>query len=423
MGEQSQNGRRLGVADGAAGMVRSGREDKGMNLRGGLVIVALGLCAAGMLAAQGPLPPPPSMQDQQPLPLPLPAQAQPQPQTQPQVQNQPQNQPQDQSPTPSQAQIEARIEAQGKAQAGGEPTLKPNPLELLRSLEPAANAEYELGKGDEITVDFAGRPDLLAKLIVGPDGRITLPLAGDILLNGLTREQAAQAIEKALAPYYSNLVVTVTVTKYTANRVVVLGAVDHPGTITFDGTPTLLEALARGGVQAGPDNRSGGQTPVANEIPERCAIYRGNDQVIWIQLRKLVETGDALANLRLRRDDVIYVPSSSDDFISVLGEVQHPGPVPITYNATLASIVASAGGFTPGAGSKPHVEIVDPATGTTRKLSFAEVLNPGKSSEIQLKPGEIVFVPQSGFYHATYFLERLNPLVTVATIAFYAGAI
>ncbi len=147
------------------------------------------------------------------------------------------------------------------------PQLKPNPLEEMRKFEPAADEEYRLGKGDEITVDFAGRTDLLAKLVVGPDGRITLPLAGEIMLSGLTRSEAAKAIEGGLAPYYSNLAAQVTVTKYTANRVMVLGAVEHPGPMLFDGVPTLLEAITRGGLPtAGPEKRP--------QIPDQCAIYR-----------------------------------------------------------------------------------------------------------------------------------------------------
>ena len=119
--------------------------------------------------------------------------------------------------------------AQEKSLPAQDPSLKPNPLETLRKFEPGPNEEYRLGKGDEITVDFAGRPEMLAKLVVGPDGRITLPLAGDIMVADLTRPEAAKAIEAALANYYTNLSVQVTVTKYTANRVLLLGAVDHPG--------------------------------------------------------------------------------------------------------------------------------------------------------------------------------------------------
>jgi polysaccharide export outer membrane protein len=260
-----------------------------------------------------------------------------------------------------------------------------------------------LGKGDEITVDFAGRTDLQAKLVVGPDGRITLPLAGDIMLDGLTRIEAAKAIETALANYYTNLSAQVTVTKYTANRVLVLGAVTNPGMVTFEGAPTLLEALTRSGLGAGPDK--------ASQIPERCAIYRGQEQVVWVELKKLIESGNGLADLRLRRNDVV----------SVLGQVQRPGAVPLTNSSTLVSVLASAGGFTDKAGNKPHIQIVDPASGNSRTISMNDLLNPAKTLEITLHPGQIIFVPQSGFYRATYFVERLSPLITAATFAMFSA--
>ncbi len=291
----------------------------------------------------------------------------------------------------------------------GDPQLKPNALEALRKFEPSADEEYRLGRGDEITVDISGRPELEAKLIVGPDGRISLPLAGEVMVAGLTRRESAKALESALSAYYSNLAVQITVTRYTANRVLVLGAVEHPGSFTFEDTPTLLGALTRGGLpKTGPNN--------VPDIPEQCAIYRGSDQVMWVQLKSLIESGNPLADLRLRRDDVIYVPNMTEHFLSVLGEVQHPGPVQLTHASTLASVLASAGGFTDKAGMKPRIQIVDPATGKSRVLSMNDLLNPAKSLEISLKPGQIIFVPRSGWYQATYFLERVAPLAELATM-------
>jgi len=318
-----------------------------------------------------------------------------------------------QSPPP-QPEPQAQDSAQQSPDSRPDPQLQPNPLEALRNLEPPAIEEYRLGKGDEITVDFTGRPDLQAKLVVGPDGRITLPLAGDILLDGLTRGDASKAIVAALESYYSNLAVQVTITKYTANRVLVLGAVTNPGQVTFEGTPTLLEALTRSGLSTGQNKPA--------QIPERCAIYRGSNQVVWVQLRELVESGNPLADLRLRRDDVIYVPSNSERFVSVLGEVQHPGAVPLTSNSTLASVLADAGGITEQAGNNAHIQIVDPATGSSHVLTFKDILNPAKSLEVTLKPGEIVFIPRSGFNRATYALQRLNPLFSLSTLA-YLGAV
>lgn len=306
--------------------------------------------------------------------------------------------------------------SQGAQSAAPDPTLKPNPLDALRKFEPSADEEYRLGTGDEITVDFAGRPEMQAKLVVGPDGRITLPLAGEITLAGLTRSDAAKAIVTALNPYYANLAAQVTVTRYTANRVLVLGAVDHPGLLEFDGVPTLLEAVSRSGLPTvGPDKKP--------QIPDRCAIYRGNDQVLWVQLKQLIDSGNPLADLRLRRDDVVYIPDPSELFVSVLGAVDHPGAIPLTANSTLASVIAAAGGIDDKAGKRPRIQIIDPAAGTTRTVTFDDLLNPAKALEVTLKPGQIIYVPASGFYRATYYLERLNPLATMGTVLAYGGVL
>lgn len=303
-----------------------------------------------------------------------------------------------------------------QAPTPGTPQLKPNPLEALRKFEPAADEEYQLGRGDELQIDFAGRPELQAKLVVGPDGRITLPVAGEVMLAGTTRTEAAKKIEVALAPYYSNLSALVTVTKYTANRVMVLGAVDHPGPMVFDGTPTLLEAITRGGLPlVGPLKRP--------QIPDQCAIYRGSDQVMWVQLRQLVESGNPMADIRLRREDVVYVPDPSERFVSVLGEVNHPGAVQLDSNSTVVSLLANAGGITEKAGSNPHIQIVDTKTGNTRAIAFKDLLHTTKGLEISLKPGDIVFVPEGGMYRATYMLERLNPLASLAVLAAVNGAL
>jgi polysaccharide export outer membrane protein len=312
------------------------------------------------------------------------------------------------------AQDSAQAPAQKSNHQLSDPQLRQNPFEIPRNFEPAEGEEYRIGNGDEITLDFSGRPEMQAKLTVGPDGRISLPLVGDILLADRTRSEAAKTVESALAEYYSNMAVMITVTKYTANRILVLGAVDHPGMYTFDSTPTLLEALSRG-LETGASK--------IGQMPERCAVYRGHDQVLWVELKALLESGNIAADLRLRRDDVVYVPSLAERFVSVLGEVNHPGAIQLTRTSTLASVLAAAGGYTGKAGNKPHIQIVDPANGTSRIISFQELLDPVRSLEVTLRPGEIIYVPQSGFYRATYFLERLSPLTTLATLSAVTGAL
>ena len=322
----------------------------------------------------------------------------------------------------------------GQAAVQPAPELKLNPLVVLRDFEPALDAPYELGRGDEISIDFAARPELSSKRVVGPDGRVTLPLAGSVEVAGKTREQAADAIVAALTPYYSGLSATVGVDKYTSNRVLLLGSVEHPGVINFDQPPTLLEVLTRGGGLApgggGNGNSSGSyggggfgggnQARAAQSLPDRCAIYRGSDKVVWVDLKGLIASGNGLADLRLKRDDVVYVPSPAERYVSVLGQVQHPGALELESGMTLSKLLAEAGGLTKEAGKGPDIRVYQSATGVTRIIPFKAVLGPAPL-DLTLNTGDVVFVPESGFNSATYVLERLSPLLSIFTTAALLG--
>jgi polysaccharide export outer membrane protein len=306
--------------------------------------------------------------------------------------------------------------------------LKLNPVAALRAFEPAPDQPYELGRGDEISIDFSGRPELSAKRIVGPDGRITLPMAGSIELADKTREQAAAAISAAFAPYYESLTVTVGVDRYTSNRVLLLGAVQSPGVITFDRPPSLLEVLTRGGGLRTPATSdatglAGGtgsagtaaQARSAAVIPPRCAIYRGSDEVMWVDLKGLLDNGNPLADLRLKRDDVVYVPSPLERYVSILGQVSHPGAFALDNNSTLAKLLAEAGGLSLQAGGNPKIHIIQPTTGVTRVIEYKTLLQPN-ALDLTLKSGDIIFVPESTFSKVGYALNQLSPLVTVLTV-------
>lgn len=322
----------------------------------------------------------------------------------------------------------ASVSWMGAQEAGQPPALKPNPAAALRDFEPAAGQQYELGRGDEIAIDVAGRPELSSKQVIGPDGRITLPLAGSMVLADMTRDQAAAVVAQAYSPYYSALHVTVGVDKYTSNQVLLLGAVEHPGVQTFDRPPTLLEVVTRGGaLTGGPEdagygnlnrnNSSGGQRGAGIQgVPDRVLIYRGSDKMITVDLRQLLESGSPLADLRLKRDDIVYVPSASERVISVLGQVQHPGAFPLEARTTLASLLAVSGGLTDQAGRYPNIQVISPSTNQTRVISFKQVLQPGPL-ELTLHPGDVVYVPESGFNRAAYAIEKLSPLVTAFTAA------
>jgi polysaccharide biosynthesis/export protein len=292
------------------------------------------------------------------------------------------------------------------------PQLKLSPEKRLENFQPAVDEEYQLGAGDEISLDFPGRPELSRKYIIGPDGRITLPIAGPLMVSGLTRAGASKAIVDALSADYTNLSVTVSIDKYGSNRVTVLGNVQHPGVFYFDNTPTLLDAVSRGGLQSTPSNKDG--------LPDRVMIYRGNDQVLEVDLRTLLRSGSAMADMRLRRNDIVFIPSQADQFVTVLGEVRNPGAIPLTPESTLPSVLAQAGGLGEGAGS-PNITIIQKSANTSRVVPWKQLMTPSGVAEVKLQAGDVIVVPKSGFYKVTYFLQRLSPVTSLLTLGTLAG--
>jgi polysaccharide biosynthesis/export protein len=302
-----------------------------------------------------------------------------------------------------------------------DPRLNLSPARILQNFEPAAGEEYTIGPGDQISLDFPGRPELAGPKVVGPDGRITLPLVGGIDVSDRTRSQVAALIVKALSAYYKDLSVTVSVDKYASNRVIVLGNVTHPGVMYFDDTPTLLDVVARAGMLASTEGepisvRTATSVPSTRDgIPARCAIYRGNDQVVWVDLRAMLQNGNSMADVRLRRNDVIFIPAQQEVFVSVLGDVGHPGAVPLTPESTLTSILAQSGGLSEGASN--NIQVIQPSTGKTTTISFKNLLTPQGVDEVRLHAGDVVFVPYSGLAKFTYVFQRISPVASMGIIS------
>jgi len=287
-----------------------------------------------------------------------------------------------------------------------DPTLKLSSTEALRRFQPPIDEEYTLGAGDEVSIDFPGRPELATRGAIGPDGRITVPLAGPIVIADLTREAAAKAICSAFSPYYASVAATVQIVKYGSNHVTLLGSVKSPGSISFDQTPTLLEVLSRGGVDARPDG----------SLPDQCVIYRG-EQVFWVDLQELLMSGSPLADLRLRRNDLIFVPTATRT-ITVLGQVRNSGQISLRHDSTLTSILGEAGGLSDGAGNNPEIEIVHRKQGgKTQYVRFNNLLKPTGGMDVSLHPGDVIYVPRSGLNKVGLVMQQLAPFLYMGSLA------
>lgn len=108
--------------------------------------------------------------------------------------------------------------------------------------------EYVIGAGDELFVSVWKEPDLTRTVPVRPDGKITMPLAGDVQASGLTPDQLEASLTKQLSSYVSSPSVTVTVQAVHSQKINIVGEVNKPGSYDLNGPPmTVLDAIAMAG--------------------------------------------------------------------------------------------------------------------------------------------------------------------------------
>jgi polysaccharide export outer membrane protein len=282
--------------------------------------------------------------------------------------------------------------------------------QAISEFEDAPRTRYTIGPGDRISVTVWARPELSGAHVVGPDGDIQVPFLGSVRMADLTPDQASAKLTSALSEYYLGAYATITMLSYSGNSVTVLGHVAHPGLLTFNDDPTLLEVLARAGTLQTDGKAS---TDIA-----RCAIFRGKDRAVWIDLRPLYRGHDMALNLRMQRGDYVYVPDPSDQLVYVMGQVSKPGAYPLTPNMSFLDAIAQAGGPT-DAGQPAKIVLARPHDHLQQVVDLKTFLSGNGEANYSLEEGDIIYVPKNGVARVGYVLQQLNPLSTV----FFAAAL
>ena len=123
---------------------------------------------------------------------------------------------------------------------------------------PATVDDYRLGAGDKLRIEVYKDPQLSQSLQVRPDGKITIPLIGDLEASGRTPLELRDIVTRQLKEYMNNPVVTVIVTEASGAVAYVTGEVSHPGSINMQGgRVSVLQAIAlAGGVKDFADTKN-----------------------------------------------------------------------------------------------------------------------------------------------------------------------
>ncbi len=252
--------------------------------------------------------------------------------------------------------------------------------------------DYRIGPQDVLEISVFGVNDLNRKVRVSEDGKISLPLLGEIIVEGMTKSELEKKLTQLLEEkYIQNPQVTVFILEYESKKVSVIGAVMKTGTYQLLGRQTLLQIISE----------AGGFTPEAgNEIIVIRQLPDGGSTSLNISLENLMVKGDAKLNIPLEPNDIINVLIDKIVYVYVIGEVRQPGALAVKKSSipTLFRAIAQAGGFTERA-SKGGVLIKrrDAAGKETReKVNVKDIIS-GKKEDIQLKENDVVIVPETIF--------------------------
>lgn len=159
---------------------------------------------------------------------------------------------------------------------------------------------FVIGADDILAVNVWKESEISRSIPVRSDGKISLPLAGEVQASGETPKQLEAEISKKLASFISEPEVTVIVQQIKSQRFNILGQVAHPGSYPLSNPTTILDAIAvAGGFR---------------DFAKQKSIYilragaDGTTARIPFNYKDVIKGKNPAQNIRLEPRDTVYVP-------------------------------------------------------------------------------------------------------------------
>jgi len=194
-----------------------------------------------------------------------------------------------------------------------------------------ANSHYTLGPNDVLTITVQRHPEVSGKYIINMEGKIQFDFVGDIVLSGMTKDEAAKVVIKRLQKYIIKPDVTVVITEYNSKVVYVVGEVGAPGKIYMrSDTMSLRDALLAANL------------PQLTAATDKATLFTpsANGDVVLkkVNVYNLLFKGDLRENYIMKPGDTIYLPPT---LWAKIARFLNPITQPIGQAAGSAAAVAA----------------------------------------------------------------------------------
>lgn len=246
--------------------------------------------------------------------------------------------------------------------------------------------DYVIGDGDSLSVAVWGVPELSVTTTVRPDGKITLPAAGDVVATGLTPVQLSHDLAKVLDSYVKKPIVTVAVAGVTNNRIYISGGGVPSTVINLAGRTTLFKLLC--------------SLPGVENVDFRLARLVRNGQQQELDIYRLFVDGDLTQDFELRSEDILYLPNNEQNKVYVVGAVIEPKYLIYRDGLRILDAIFESGGFSKYAKQSSVLILRKTSSGEMARININinDLMKDGDLSQnIQLARGDYVIVKEGIF--------------------------
>ena len=265
---------------------------------------------------------------------------------------------------------------------------------------------YSIGSGDVINIAITDIEDIDGSYTISPNGDVTIPYVGQVVIDGKTKEEAQTFINDVLKTFYQEPETIVKIEQYNSAYVYITGAINRPLSILLSEQPLkLLDALIKAGYVK--DQKSYVKT----------ALLRRGSEVYEIDLYELLNKNNTDLDIYLRKDDVLHVSESDTDQAYAFGEFTTSGPISVYKDLTLTELLATKG-INKATAKTKNIYVMRE---DTSKFLYVDIYkinlnNPAAflvANNFYILPNDIVFIPQTKLVKWNNVISLLTPSETL----------
>ena len=258
--------------------------------------------------------------------------------------------------------------------------------------EPNPDSSYTLGVGDVLSIQLVGQKDIIEDFLINGDGSINFPDIGEIVLIGLSLDEASKLIKSRVNSSFIGIEAFISMSKLRDVNVLITGDAQNPGIYTLSGNSNILQAI----------NIAGGISEYGTF--REINLVRDNKIIEVLDVYELLINGNFNLKERLRSGDVIFI-NPRKSVVSIDGAVKRPAKYELVDEQNLGDVINYANGFKQTADIQ-NIYLERILDGTLKSIP---ITNSIQFDSIKSVDGDMIYIREYPYRKATISGAVLKP--------------